>query len=514
MIKGTTTIELTDVDTGEVVTVEDHNFFTNAFSDLCQPILRDHDSMHRTVSLSSSQITTNELLGGLLLFDSPLGENADNYFPPITVNMVGHGSEVTYSGSDLSLGSFNNTMSDTTSAGTRKYVWDFTAEQANGEIASVCLTTKGGAHIGHGTKTPNEKVISKFRHFGNYIRAYGGAYLSQTLQYVWPMYLSFKDDYLLVLELSTIPSGVLHFERLNFWSHKEDIWANMYNRGMTSSPYTYIGNGHTDYSVFDLNLTDILGTTGNIALAQDGKHLYVARNTSRVNDATWMPNEEIALVKINLEDFSYESLNVTNTTGEYLPLFDTPSNFATGGYSFAVSNGYLFAITRQSNGTQGANLAKMYAINLNDNTIVRQVKTAEGVENIAYSVYSYYAIHAFGMTINEHISFVPYQFNTSGVEHVMYVNANDFVVKYLPTLASMGGDSFSTSTNTRYRVFPTDNSLYFGASNIYNLNKSAAFTFYVHFYSNVLMTINNLQTPVTKTPSQTMRITYTITKEE
>jgi hypothetical protein len=79
----------------------------------------------------------------------------------------------------------------------------------------------------------------------------------------------------------------------------------------------------------------------------------------------------------------------------------------------------------------------------------------------------------------------------------------------------MGAQSNSYAGTYTYFSFPTDNKLYFGSCMAYNIHvTTGSMQFFVNIYPNVLMTINNLDTPVTKTSSQTMRITYTLTKEE
>ena len=91
MLKGKTTFELTDVNTGEVEVIEDSNMITNGL----QEFLRTYGYFGCDV-LSDEAVRTNSLwvnlLGGLFLFDTALDENVNNTFMPAGVKMIGNGS--------------------------------------------------------------------------------------------------------------------------------------------------------------------------------------------------------------------------------------------------------------------------------------------------------------------------------------------------------------------------------------------------------------------------------------
>lgn len=521
-LKGKTTIELTDVNTGEIKVVEDTNFMTNAFHDLCQPILRNHDTYHAMYSFYSENIDLNEMMGGILLFDTELGDNPDNYIPPVTANMVGHGSELVYSGTDLSMGSFNVNLSDTVSPNTRKYVWDFNAEQGNGTIGSVCLTTKWGGTIGHGSTTPCESELSNERIFGNFLRSTIDCQYDTGRPYFTPLYLSFKDDYVLYMQADTnISSGKFKFAKVPIWSKKEDIFVKnvtvpgVYNMNRILNN---IGQGITEFETTTLDLTSVLGTSGYLGSAQDGKYLYIARNTSSRDSYNWAPNTKITITKVNLEDLTFDSFEITNTTGDNLHIFEkSPSNSFFGGYNFAICNDYMFVVAK---GTEyGSISAPMYAINLSDNTVVHKLATESGSEIEFTGVSDTRSSDPFFMTINNKVIVSPTgEIYSRSVDYtpVKCVSTNDFVIKTLNTPHwGMSANNTSTASSDNGRIFPTDNPLYIGHFKTGGIsNETSSGVFSIIFVPNVLMTINNLDTPVTKTSSQTMRITYTITKEE
>ena len=97
--------------------------------------------------------TLLEMTRGIVFFDSALPDDPDQYTLPAGVNMIGRGTDAAYNGQDTTLGSYNASESVIENDGTNvgyRYVWDFTTQQANGTIKSICLTPTGSAKIGFG----------------------------------------------------------------------------------------------------------------------------------------------------------------------------------------------------------------------------------------------------------------------------------------------------------------------------------------------------------------------------
>lgn len=150
-IKGHSTIELTNVKTGEVERYEDDNMVTNAL----QLFLRDTgmlwDAPLKLNAVRNTPIKT--LFGGLLLFDDNITENVNNVVIPAGLTMTGNGAaETVAAGQDgvTELGSWNYTESGWMSDGSYKMVWDFATTQANGTIKCACLTSKAMGYTGIG----------------------------------------------------------------------------------------------------------------------------------------------------------------------------------------------------------------------------------------------------------------------------------------------------------------------------------------------------------------------------
>lgn len=154
-IKGHTSIELKNVKTGEIERYEDDNMVTNALNYYLQDM-----GVFNISPLHNTDVRNNlipQLLGGLLLFDTPLTENADNIICPSGVKMVGNGAYNHSSGSEsevTEMGTYDQTESRWTSDGKCVMVWNFATSQANcaegQSIRCACLTSANHGYIGEG----------------------------------------------------------------------------------------------------------------------------------------------------------------------------------------------------------------------------------------------------------------------------------------------------------------------------------------------------------------------------
>lgn len=526
-LKGKTIIELTDVNTGEVKVTEDSNFITNAIRDICQPILRNQDSLATTLFKEEGNYTIEALMRGLLLFNDTFDEDASNYFPPSTAKMVGHGGGITYTGSDVSMGSFNVNQSILSGNTERSYVWDFTAEQANGVINSVCLTTQCGGVIGYGSETSAEEISTSLKPFTNIIKAAFLTKWEDSLQAYTrvPLYLNFKDDCMIFCDFSKFAAGKALFSKVALNSKVIDIFSPI--PYTTTSSYwsgatNVIGHDATSIETISFDLPSDFGSGVNFGLAQDGQYLYM---TSRLSSAesvvenAWAPGNVLKVLKIDLETFETEMLSITNTTGVPLAIRATYTALFTGGYTFGVSNGYLFA--RQWVGSIGDSVAELYAIKISDNTDVKKVRTADGKTQLV-GVSHIQTSTPFTMSVQGKVAFVGKRYapsyavgSTTPLMLLQCVNTDDFIVKYLNTssasLYSQGTTVPGTSLGTR--CYPSSDKLYFGVERRASGNEYDTINF-VNVVPTPLMTINNLSSPIEKTPSQTMRITYRLTKAE
>ena len=153
-IKGRTIIELTDIRTGEVRKYEDDNAFMD--SNIEQKFR--NFGIFRTSVLENFASTPlwQKLCGGLLLLDSVVDANAN--FVALGQKMTGRGYYgSSNNGSPVNLGSWNATES-AVSSNAVQMVYDFTTSQGNGDIKAVCLTSDYCGRIGLGNQDDDMNI--------------------------------------------------------------------------------------------------------------------------------------------------------------------------------------------------------------------------------------------------------------------------------------------------------------------------------------------------------------------
>lgn len=151
-LKGSATIELTNVKTGAVERYEEHNLVTKALEYLHTPI----GNLKAPCDLASNgeEPAYKSSLGGIVLWDSVIDEDESIITKPAGVKMVGCAAYgQTNTTESPCRGSFNESESYLTTSTTErsmKFVYDFATNQANGTIKSLSLTSLQGGWNGFG----------------------------------------------------------------------------------------------------------------------------------------------------------------------------------------------------------------------------------------------------------------------------------------------------------------------------------------------------------------------------
>ena len=122
MLKGHATIELKNVNTGEIQKYEHSNLVTNAIAEnltLASKVISPSSVNDRFMPLN------NLGMGGILLFENTLTEGANNVMlpSPSENTITGYASNDAYNSTDTKRGSRNGTESQVIDNGF-KYVWE------------------------------------------------------------------------------------------------------------------------------------------------------------------------------------------------------------------------------------------------------------------------------------------------------------------------------------------------------------------------------------------------------
>ena len=161
-LKGHTTIELTDANTGKKEIHEDDNMFTNALSDILNnPLIYPIDY--------DIQNGYEYYLGGIELFKDAV--DTSGYYA-VGNEQIGYAIKGEQSTNAVK-GTYNSDESSyDANTKTLKLVYDFATNQCNGRISSVCLTNKGCAKATYGLDNAPDTVTYLSRYNATDLKRY------------------------------------------------------------------------------------------------------------------------------------------------------------------------------------------------------------------------------------------------------------------------------------------------------------------------------------------------------
>ena len=465
-IKGKTTFELTDVNTGKVEVIEDTNMITNGIEEF----LNTYGICANNLFMSDDFRTTkayNLLTSGLFLFDTALDEDVTNTFMPAGVKMVGSGAkDISNSGAMLELGSYNEAESGVQADGSIKYVYDFSTQQANGSIQCACLTSKAGGYIGMGGVT------------SGYINT--GFSIEQWQSLSKDLYISMAGASIGYILYPVYSENALYTANKNnlvyasataseHWSVTKKIKIDKRRVAFNSCNLTDYCYLNTITQSFEVNIPqDILTYMGDktnyVSIKADGitGNIFVIFSTSVID--TLSSGQSIWIMKID-KNMNVTSYNFTNNLSSSIRLYET----------YMVFDGdYIWC--------QAGN--KLYGIKYADCTQIVETNVSVNRDNVWSIGPNLIAIHNPSTSGNYNYNWRIYDavrnviLSTSGY-------AKNRLIK-IPFLDKKG-----VYLECEYK------------SDIFNLRVIKDVRY--------LATINNLEEPVVKTASKTMKVTYTLT---
>lgn len=473
MLKGTTKIELTDVNTGETQVIEKHNLVTGAINRLYQPTLG-----HATSGSTLRGLDVNTLFGGLLLFNNPLPENVNQWFAPAGVNATGHGVQgLQNTTAGVRLGSYNSAESSYNSATkTAKFVYDFSTNQANGTISSVCLAHKMAGYGGYGTDM-----------------VYGSSWATVMMNSMYSGTKRFTDY---TDKLDTSSSLVYSKEYLFLIDAENDIAYYFVITGGTTIKIRKYHAMLKTYSVFTTDLSPstlvLAGESSEVAIPTTIPSGTWSYNYDATDNAVYIRaggtvanNGSFVLTKVICEDTPVVTqTTVTNTSGVTIGNTSNRNTFVHNGYVYIVGNASPYNI---------------YKIRIDDSeitTIENPAKSSGFVPVMAISGIIYY--QKAGDSTGMATYLLDTEYNTlkgCGIVNIDYASQK-------------GTGSYYSYYSPVYTPIKDNQMLYYLS---YAGNSSAtANTLGFKYFTNYLATINNISPAIAKVNTQTMKITYTI----
>lgn len=161
MIKGKTLIELTDVKTGVTEVIREKNMVTNLLKSIyglsyfgvgnikINKTLQNLSLGYARGNIQNEYNIIGDLIGGILCYSDPIHEDVNTFFASFDNELIAHAAtNINDDAQNFKRGSFNEKESGPTGKNGYKFVWDFSTTQGNGEISSICLTSYLGGLLG------------------------------------------------------------------------------------------------------------------------------------------------------------------------------------------------------------------------------------------------------------------------------------------------------------------------------------------------------------------------------
>ena len=465
MLKGKTIIELTDVNTGKVECHESDNMVTNAIYHIFEP-LGHYKTAAKLLTASDMIPFYQNLLGGILLFDGEIEENAEQIYAPSSVNLTacgvyGRQNDTT----NTCRGDYNMTESEVNlSSKYVKFVYDFTTSQGNGNIACVALTSKRAGYCGYGAKDatyvsgdavevlPSDNVIN-FMGQSNCSRRGGGNTLGVT-QYLFAV--DAENDVLWYLRVNSAKS-ISIVKRKGYFK----------TVGVFDTPSS---SGKLMETIDLPDMGTGLYNTSNIYYnyVESEKCLYVYSAANYYTDAGAAFN----VIKINIRNNALTEYPMTNQTNERV--------YISSNYTY-VDGGFIYI--------KGYNNYKIFKVAIGNSADVREIAWPSNCRSsyifpcFAYGGRIFYDVHSHSYTDNGDRLLV---LNTETEELLM--------------------------TESRY-IYGHLSSAEQCAVPVMGHPECVWEYGYVIYPGMYLATINNIE-PVTKTADKTMKVTYIIREHE
>lgn len=524
MLKGHTKIELTDINTGVTEVHEDDNMFTQAIYDKLNNGWTQMVGGLSTLKSWNLPLVTNTL-GGIALFSDSIDEDETQTYFPKGNDVLGYAGTIASDGSNKFWGSRNTLESEAYDSETKsvKYVWDFGTSQGNGTIRAIGMMDAKqadfyGRSLYHKNYNARLDVSSYFSGFGHRI-------------------VEWNDDTIVWMENLTgqVKINVSRFNLNTITLNNNLATSELVSSKTVALPLsavnyfgTYWKDGDDGYWYGFLNFQNGFSTP--------------TQTTYNIYYDFYYGSQYLQVIRINKETFGMEYHNITIPTyyvqhGVSNPIItdkyiimgvSTQSQFPSGGsYGWSYYSKYVrkdvFARISKSDWTVSIDTFK-------DDSGKQYYMFPNTYDDTTGQYWNY----IFGIFMqNIKLPDGTYQMND------MILDDDGLVIEQLkPPINSVTGVPVkSYNESSSMYIMTWWNSLYINPYNssygwhaygatamVFNkkkclglmvgLNNGGYVAYIFPLSCQQLLTINNLSEPVTKTSTQSMKITYTVSDEE
>lgn len=560
--KGSAIIELTDVNTGEQETYYEDNMVTNVFTDILSNY--PFGIQYKENNIDTLIPFLHNGIDGVVLFGHKLINNPNNYYHLASNPVVGYSNSSTENGDNPLRGVINTSESKTLTETVnlskwnatlntgRTFVFDFSTDRANGVINSLALTssTGGATMLGSSSYKDRDNIIKTIYETRN------TNINSNTLtRSIIANIVSIDFDNNCAYSAFLTAANEITVFKIFIPQNQIGLYDNA-----TGVPYRII-----DCAVFKTNSFGSIYRTSNYFY---GTFIRGAGNTiwglqyegnkttsSSANpllwvkidlDKVWTKNKDTGATIVNTTKnnswwegswtFGTNASGNTFTLGYLGQYYYSSSDYPQSGTNHVliktddypeyngVSEAYLY-IPGGSNASSVSNVYKISvpAVESIDNDSINWqnlITTITGYCSRSFSNMSSSSDYVFSTTINNigNTVYFPHGYIGSKIDEVKEnLDTGNFdAIEKINVIISSGNHTHS-SGDSAYATYPGlyqagKPNLYYGPYLIgFSCdNDPSALSYYVWLCMSYLVTINNLENPITKSPDKTMKITYTI----
>ena len=461
-VKGTMTMELMDVNTGEVEMVAEENMITNAVNHIfgLNPMgvfYEIGESIDGIKWQSGLLPVCPNAIGGILLFSKALEENADNIYSRSDNLPVAYASNNVNSTANVARGSMNLTESKALENG-YKFVWEFTPSQGNGTIAAAALTSAQGGANAYGSQVGDGSAFLQIKSLD-----IGDLAMAKQLVLFETVEVDYEQD--LLYSITYQDTGV------RIRKVRIPIFSVGLNEKMDDTTFTVL-----DDRVIQTTTFKFLGEYTFYGEFLDGGDGYWYGFSNEENSSG---NATMVWVKIKKEDYSMTEgqWTLSNTKLIDVGSRDEAASFPERILKCCMRSGYLYVMAYNKKGIykiNTANSADVTLINLGFTSKWKPLCETGTCEVYMTLVGDLIVGGDFQITIQDKVIRTQGSFRLNDAATPLF--------QYKNFLLGWGG-SYGSEYRTMYLLTP------------------------------YLASINNLSSAVVKTVDKTMKITYTLTQE-
>ena len=508
-LKGKTTIQLMDAKTGEVTNeVTKNNLVTNAVSNVLNGGLNAlvaglknglgrHKYIDNLYTLPEGKNIAQSLFGGVLIFSKSIQSDVEHCIPTIDEikSFIGCGNQDGTTVGSIFKGNFN-TSESIIGDDYVTFVWDFTTEQCNGDIASICLTSDIGGCEGYKF---NVKSSRSDAHFLSWL--YSGMWDSSVASEHSSAYIHnpmFKSSF-----TSSNAHGSYIYENNYYYVYRDKVYK--YNIDKILNKY-----GSDILSRFDLG--NVSSYDEVITLTSYEYHIFNCLDDDKVYefDDHQSDKTKLTLIKVSknavTETIEIPTTNIISSMNDYFNFDDEYKSLKMNSCIYKDKIYTIVGWINQSDLNVRPNKLRLYILSFDGSFTFKDLNLTDNMISMLFGTESYV-----GSDTESGLKFLRVFDN-------LVLQASDETNDYAYYLVSDDGDV------EEYPFMHTRSSLYYYGNILYKNSgwlkePWCSFKFCgngmvnsIEMIAPYLATINNQDTVLTKTPEKTMKIIYTLTQ--